>query len=141
MKSNLETLITARAAIAEPHSWTIGSRRTYRAGVGYAYCALGAVDVATGERAEHHPITELLYSAMLPAERERGEAVLRNRWREEAPYEHSSVVAQFNNASTHSEVLTLFDRAIAAERSTHRDTDITIFRDMLKTGAPLVAVS
>jgi hypothetical protein len=116
--TTLQNLIASRNAIASPDNWTRFSRRSINRLGQPSYCALGAVDVGAKTNAENAPETEVLYQCLLPAEKERGLNALQNLFRttKRGVYPHCSVVAQFNNASEHHEVLALFDRAVERQR-------------------------
>ncbi len=100
---NMEILKAARAKIEKPNHWCKYIRHD-----GEAHCALGAIDAVLGDMCDDHPVTAIVASALTPAERARqpsfgcygGDA---------------GAVAKFNNASEHSEVLAVFDRAIARQ--------------------------
>lgn len=110
--TNLEILTKARAAIATPEQWCQNIRHS-----GLAYCALGAIDCALGDSgygsaAEKSPATALLAAVLRPEERERSIRRLREVFEVSGRPSNPSLVAQFNNSSSHAEVLAIFDRAI-----------------------------
>jgi hypothetical protein len=114
---NINLLTRARAVIAHPDHWTIGTRTLVKNDGSTAHCALGALDVAFQElggdrkyidyadepflKYTSHPVVDLLASVI-------------NKGRK-SHNEPSDVVAQFNNAVEHEDVIALFDLAIARQ--------------------------
>ena len=109
--TTLEVLRQAREIIARPENWTqgVGARtRTGRptgvhSGDAYAYCATGAIN-----RAIWDDPTGLRYN--------RAVARLGRIVQPDSPYRASgSEIAEWNDESSHSEILAAFDAAIAAK--------------------------
>lgn len=103
-----EVLRKARALIEKPENWTQGALSRSPDGEvclpeereAVCFCSLGAIErvCVTGEQPlAHTPAVGYLKAALLA----RGESL-------QAP------IANFNDTHTHAEVLSLFDRAIAA---------------------------
>lgn len=101
--NTLEALTKARALISDRRHWVQNERRVKVRG-GFAYCAYGALDEATGkmQRCED-PLPNLLLAA-LPSD---FEAFFYK--------DYAGPVADFNNSKSHAEVLAVFDRAIARQ--------------------------
>lgn len=118
--NTLEILTGARAAIAEERHWRQGIRKDWASDGRWAFCALGAIDEAlNGKDADYHPATAVLFECLTSAERERAYGVLHRRWGhmpDMLSQRKHWVVVQFNNSSTHAEVLAAFDRAIERQR-------------------------
>lgn len=87
-----ENLIKAKALIASPEKWAVGQLRNNRG----CLCALGAIGVATNGE-------PFLFDG-----RER-DALLKA-----LPDEYDAI-SIFNDGKTHADVMSLFDRAIAAQ--------------------------
>lgn len=107
----LEILIAARALIEKPENWAQGIFAADSEGNelpawslnANCFCAIGAIARAgkmTNGTACYHPATDALASVL-------GKKA-------------TSAVAEFNDTRSHSDVLDLFDRAIAAA-SAHRE--------------------
>lgn len=98
MTTTVEILKAARKLIEKPENWTKGEyyRPTEN---GYCYCAIGALAEAAGVDPDGE----------VPGERELANALgSENLWK----------VVEFNDSHTHSEVLDLFSKAIAAAEAT-----------------------
>ncbi len=115
----LELLTTARGYIANRVNWTTGIRKIGSRDRGFAYCALGAIDEALeinwafGPPSEAYPkpyreAIRALFSVLEPHEQRKAEGYYRKDQLQPLSY-----VAGFNNNSSHAEVLSMFDRAIA----------------------------
>lgn len=105
--NTLETLVAARAVIANRKNWTTCVRSDSEG----RHCALGAFDVALGHYVEEEPNAVLALAASMTAiEKKKAEDHWCNR------LDPLGLVAQFNNTSTHAEVIALFDRTIARQQ-------------------------
>jgi len=114
--TTLETLTAVRAVIEHPENWTIGIRKDPRGTHGYAYCALGAFDEVLDEwAADDDPAVAVLARAMSFEQFTR--AFHRYVQLCNAKPGAAGIVAQFNNTSTHAEVIALIDRAISRQRT------------------------
>lgn len=114
--NTLETLIAARALIAEPEGWTQGALARRRDGFGTSFdgadvvavCANGAIcrvsDFRTYGGGVWLAAVEVLVANILADEMPEGDFP-------------SQVLARFNDRRSHTEVLALFDRAIERQRT------------------------
>lgn len=111
----LETLIAARATIANPINWAVGIRKWPNNQGGFKYCALGAID-ATGIQEPQRLWQEainLLSSCLTQAEIDEAFDLRSDDYRSAYSQWPVGRVARFNNTHSHEQVLSWFDRAIA----------------------------
>lgn len=118
MREIVRNLQKARALISDPQHWLINIMSKLRGEGDYAYCALGAVEKAVGAeryRGSQDCLPEILaLDAMIPPGG--------HDKRSEHGYHYGNHraalrVANYNNASTHQEVLAWFDSAIEFQKT------------------------
>ena len=118
----IDVLTGAREMITHPAAWTtlVLSAPSSEAPRKAAYCALGAIYYLDNCHSDDWEAgTEAVRAAMYPQEVDKAREWNRENRPDLVGYngymETNSAIAGFNNASTHEEVLALFDRAIARQ--------------------------
>lgn len=106
----IEVLTKARALIADPSNWIKGALTDQNG----AYCARGALVQVTNSY-DTAKWTPSLVEAMTPAQKEKAYDYLYSRVEQAVPFVPCQLVAGLNNSSTHEEVLSMFDMAIARQ--------------------------
>jgi hypothetical protein len=111
--NTLEVLIASRAVIANEANWCKYIRDNSLG----AHCALGAIDAVLGvvKSADYHPATIALATAMTPAEIKIAHKPVGLQC-QPPEIRFALGLAQFNNGTTHDQVLALWDRAIERQK-------------------------